>query len=333
MFNFWELFINNILYIKKVGRLEIGTETSVDLAKSIKTYLMELFSDNLDLEGVDNINACYGGVSALLNSLNWLKLNDDRYAIVVAADLAIMDDKDTQFQGGGACAILLGKDAKITFKDKKISCMKNTYDFTKPIKSKNLSPCFNGLESMVNYHQSLKYCLNEFKKKYLLSIKDFDFIVIHGGLCKMFVVNTFKEIAKWEGLDYDILEKKFIKSTLHGEKIGSLYTASLFFSLHSLLENEKDLINKSILFYGYGSGSTSTLFAGNIRNNAFNINKLDKYLEKRDSINFDQLKNIHERHTNMKNDSNFVNGLNKCKGVYYLTEYDNKSNVRKYKLF
>jgi len=98
-------------------------------------------------------------------------------------------------------------------------------------------------------------------------------------------------------------------------------------------KNEKDLINKSILFYGYGSGSTSTLFAGNIRNNAFNINKLDKYLEKRDSINFDQLKNIHERHTNMKNDSNFVNGLDKCKGVYYLTEYDNKSNVRKYKLF
>ena len=44
-----------------VGRLEVGTETLIDKSKSTKTSLMSLFPGNHDLEGVTNINACYGG--------------------------------------------------------------------------------------------------------------------------------------------------------------------------------------------------------------------------------------------------------------------------------
>ena len=76
-----------------IGRLEVGTETVVDKSKSVKTVLMSSFekSGNSDIEGIDTINACYGGTSALLNAINWIESSswDGRYALVVTGDIAV----------------------------------------------------------------------------------------------------------------------------------------------------------------------------------------------------------------------------------------------------
>lgn len=76
-----------------IGRLEVGTETLLDKSKSVKSVLMQLFGENSDIEGVDTINACYGGTSAVINAVNWIESSswDGRDAIVVAGDIAIYD--------------------------------------------------------------------------------------------------------------------------------------------------------------------------------------------------------------------------------------------------
>ena len=58
-----------------VGRLDVGTETLIDKSKSVKTSLMRLFeeSGNHDVEGVDNLNACYGGTAGLFNAIDWIE--------------------------------------------------------------------------------------------------------------------------------------------------------------------------------------------------------------------------------------------------------------------
>ncbi len=70
----------------------MGTETVIDKSKSCKTNLMQLFasSGNSDIEGVDSINACYGGTAALLNSVAWVQSEawDGRWAVVVCGDIA-----------------------------------------------------------------------------------------------------------------------------------------------------------------------------------------------------------------------------------------------------
>ena len=68
-----------------VGRLEVGTETILDKSKSVKSVLMQLFGDNTNVEGVDTVNACYGGTNAVFNSINWVESSawDGRNAIVV----------------------------------------------------------------------------------------------------------------------------------------------------------------------------------------------------------------------------------------------------------
>jgi len=330
--------VNNLLKkininVKDIGKLEVGTESSVDLAKSIKSYLMDLFDENRELQGVDNINACYGGVSALINSLNWLKVSvNNKYAIVVATDLALMNTERISFQGGGACAMLLGRNPKISISEEMVSYMKNTHDFLKPIKSKNLGPYCNGYESMIGYHESLKYCLEKFKERYGKSVKDFDHIAIHGGLCKVFVMNTFKKVAEWENIDYEELKKKFVPSTIHGERIGGLYTASLFFSLHSLLEHTEDIKGKDILLFGYGSGSCSSLFSAHINDKPENFSNLSDYLDNRVNISYDKLVDNHNRHSLMLNNGELTESFEKVNDTYYLNEYNNENNIRKYKL-
>ncbi|RYC55628.1 hypothetical protein CHU98_g10581 [Xylaria longipes] len=101
-----------------IGRVEVGTETILDKSKSVKTVLMQLFGDNTNLEGVDTINACYGGTNAVFNTLNWIESSawDGRDAIVVAGDIALYAKGNARPTGGAGCvALLIGPDAPIAF--------------------------------------------------------------------------------------------------------------------------------------------------------------------------------------------------------------------------
>ncbi|PWY67876.1 hydroxymethylglutaryl-CoA synthase-like protein [Aspergillus heteromorphus CBS 117.55] len=103
-----------------IGRLEVGTESLIDKAKSIKSVLTTLFepSGNTSLEGVDNIHACYGGTNALFNAVNWVESRswDGRDAIVVASDIALYKEASSRPTGGAGCvAMLVGPNALLSF--------------------------------------------------------------------------------------------------------------------------------------------------------------------------------------------------------------------------
>lgn len=122
---------------ESVGRLEVGTETLLDKAKSLKTILMSLFTEsgNHDIEGVTSINACYGSTNAIFNTLNWIESTawDGRYGIVISSDIAVYPKGNARATGGaGAIALLIGPDAPIVFEPVRASFIDNAYDFFKP---------------------------------------------------------------------------------------------------------------------------------------------------------------------------------------------------------
>lgn len=92
-----------------IGKLEFATETIHDKSKSSKTVLMKLFK-NKNIEGVTNLNACYGGTAAILNCIAWGKCEGrGKYSIVVMSDVAVYDTLAAEpTSGAGAVAILLG---------------------------------------------------------------------------------------------------------------------------------------------------------------------------------------------------------------------------------
>lgn len=119
-----------------IGRLEVGTETILDKSKSVKSVLMQLFGDNTSIEGVDTVNACYGGTNAYFNALNWVESSawDGRDAIVVAGDIALYAKGNARPTGGVGCvAMLIGPNAPLVAEPGlRGTHMQHVYDFYKP---------------------------------------------------------------------------------------------------------------------------------------------------------------------------------------------------------
>jgi len=156
---------------KDIGRLEVATETIVDHSKAIKTVLMQLFeeSGNFDVEGIDCMNACYGGTNALFNSVAWVESTawDGRYAMVVCGDIAEYAKGPARPTGGaGVVVMLVGPNAPLVIdRGIRASHMTHVYDFYKP----NLAspfPVVDGALSQTCYLQSLDACYRGYTRKF-----------------------------------------------------------------------------------------------------------------------------------------------------------------------
>ncbi|KAI8853222.1 hydroxymethylglutaryl-coenzyme A synthase C terminal-domain-containing protein [Chytridium lagenaria] len=153
-----------------IGRLDVGTETIIDKSKSVKTVLMQLFeeSGNHDVEGIDSKNACYGGTNALFSAVNWLESSywDGRYALVVAADIAVYKSGAARPTGGaGAVAILLGRDAPIVFdQGLRATHMEHVWDFYKPDLHSEY-PEVDGALSTICYTKAIDKCYEQYIEK------------------------------------------------------------------------------------------------------------------------------------------------------------------------
>ncbi|KAF4967623.1 hypothetical protein FZEAL_10516 [Fusarium zealandicum] len=186
-----------------IGRLEVGTETLLDKSKSVKTVLMQLFGDNTSIEGVDTINACYGGTNAVFNTINWIESSawDGRDAIVVAGDIALYAKGNARPTGGaGAVALLIGPNAPIVAEPGlRGTYMQHAYDFYKPDLTSEY-PYVDGHYSVNCYTKALDsayrdYCKREAKQSTngvtngtdstKTNLDRFDYLTFHSPTCKL----------------------------------------------------------------------------------------------------------------------------------------------------
>lgn len=196
---FSKLIKNFNIDVNNIGRLEVGTETLLDKSKSVKSVLTQLLGDNLDTEGVDTVNACYGGTNALFNSINWVESSawDGRDAVVVCGDIAIYDKGAARPTGGaGTVAMLIGPDAPIVFDSIRGSFMEHAYDFYKPDFTSEY-PYVDGHFSLTCYVKALDAAYAAYSKKALKAgvegvsattvgtAKRFDYNAFHVPTCKL----------------------------------------------------------------------------------------------------------------------------------------------------
>ncbi|CAD5235729.1 unnamed protein product [Bursaphelenchus xylophilus] len=180
-----------------VGYLVVGTETTIDKSKSVKTSLMELFSANPNIEGVDIKNGCYGGTQALFHAVDWVYSNwetDGRLAIVVSADIAAYAPGPARCTGGaGAMAFLVGPNAPLALeRGLRTFHMSNVYDFYKPCKGINSEfPLVDGNLSMVAYLSSVDESYKRYKERHETlhgttpKAQDFAAIIMHCPFYKL----------------------------------------------------------------------------------------------------------------------------------------------------
>ena len=196
-----KLIKKNNISLSQISRIEVGTETLIDKSKSVKTHLMDLFKDssNNDIEGVTVINACYGGISALLNSFNWLfsKYYDKKYSIVICGDIASYSKGPARPTGGaGTLGILLGPGGSLLLEKIRSSYMKNVYDFYKPNPNSEY-PTVDGHHSLECYLEALYNCLfNYINKKGIINYSS-DFFGFHCPYSKL-VEKAFYQLKAFQ---------------------------------------------------------------------------------------------------------------------------------------
>lgn len=173
----------------------------MDKSKSVKSVLTQLLGENTDVEGIDTVNACYGGTNAVFNSINWIESSawDGRDAVVVCGDIAIYEKGAARPTGGaGTVALLIGPDAPIVFDNIRGSYMEHVYDFYKPDFTSEY-PYVDGHFSLACYVKALDKAYAAYSKKALKAgiegatsktvgaTKRFDYNAFHVPTCKLVV--------------------------------------------------------------------------------------------------------------------------------------------------
>ncbi|KAF1581389.1 UNVERIFIED_CONTAM: Hydroxymethylglutaryl-CoA synthase, cytoplasmic, partial [Eudyptes pachyrhynchus] len=286
-----KLMERNSLSYDCIGRLEVGTETIIDKSKSVKTVLMQLFeeSGNTDIEGIDTMNACYGGTAALFNAINWIESSswDGRYALVVAGDIAVYATGNARPTGGaGAVAMLVGPNAPLIF------------------------------ERVLNISCNITFLLLPEGTDRHFTLNDFGFMIFHSPYCKLVqksvarlllndflgdqnletangvfsALEAFRDV-KLEDTYFDRdVEKAFMKasaelfnqktkaSLLISNQNGNMYTPSVYGCLASLLAqySPEQLAGQRISVFSYGSGFAATLYSIRVTQDATPGSALDK---------------------------------------------------------
>lgn len=139
---------SNNLTPREIGRIYVGTESSIDGSKPIASYLLgiltQYFTEKGQLENclrhvdvVDMTFACIGAIDAMHNSLAWLRTEPELKAIVIATDIANYDlaSSGEYTQGAGASAVLLGANpALMTISSQVGVASACAHDFFKPLR-------------------------------------------------------------------------------------------------------------------------------------------------------------------------------------------------------
>lgn len=271
---------------KEISRIYLGTESAIDAAKPTVSYAMQMVEKVLEAEFgercfkncdvVDMTFACIGAVDALHNSLDFVRVNPDKKAVVIASDYAKYElaSSGEYTQGGGAVALLVStKPDLIEIENNWGVATESVFDFFKPrrhFKKEDLKnapkafpdkieiftdePVFDGQYSNQCYQDRIREAYQHYEEvsgkrkssenwKYLIFHLPYAF---HGK-------RVFTEIYSLEnGLPYsnadeqkavaksenyiEFINNKIEKTQRASSEIGNMYTASIFMALLSGLQ-------------------------------------------------------------------------------------------------
>ena len=207
---------------------------------------MQLFQDvgNTNIEGVDTVNACYGGTNALFNAINWVESSawDGRDAIVCAGDIALYKKGNARPTGGAGCvAMLVGPDAPLVFEPgRRGTYMQHAYDFYKPDLTSEY-PVVDGHFSVSCYTEAVDACYKAYNEREAAlqtsgiangvhetpedatALDRFDHVLFHSPTCKL----VAKSYARLLYNDYRVNPEKAAFDSVPKELQDLSYEKSL----------------------------------------------------------------------------------------------------------
>jgi hydroxymethylglutaryl-CoA synthase len=271
---------------KEIGRVYLGTESAVDAAKPTASYAVQMVEKVLEDEFgtrcfkncdvLDMTFACVGAVDALHNALDFVRVNPDKKAVVIASDYAKYElaSSGEYTQGGGAVSLLVSsKPDLLEIENNWGVASESVFDFFKPRRSylkEDLKdapenypekieiftdePVFDGQYSNQCYQDRIKEAYYHYKEitRQEKPYENWKYIIFHLPYA-FHGKRVFTEIYSLENnLSYEtadeqkavaksenylkLIKDKIEKTQRASSEIGNMYTASVFMAFLSALQ-------------------------------------------------------------------------------------------------
>ncbi|MBV8328797.1 hydroxymethylglutaryl-CoA synthase [Chryseobacterium sp.] len=275
---------------REIARVYLGTESALDAAKPTASYAVQMVEKVLEEEFgprcfkncdmVDLTFACVGGVDALHNSLDFVRVNPDKKAVVIASDYAKYElaSSGEYTQGSGAVALLVSsKPDLLEIENNWGIASESVFDFFKPrrsYKKEDLNnapqaypdtievftdePVFDGQYSNQCYQDRIREAYQHYKEitektkpyenwKYIVFHLPYAF---HGKRIFTEIYSMENELPHTTADEQKTVAKSesylnLISNTIEktqraSSEIGNMYTASIFMALLSALQTSFD---------------------------------------------------------------------------------------------
>lgn len=249
----------------KVGLLVFGTESGVDQSKSASLFVKSALKLKPEVRTFEVKEACFGLTAAMMIARDFVRVHPDQTAIVIGSDIARygINTGGEVTQGAGAISMLIKAEPKIlALNDGHSAYSEDINDFWRPNNSK--VAMVDGKYSTEVYLDFFTKTFNAYKEQKNWNTQDFSAIIYHLPFTKQGLKANRLAIEEQDEATTDRLSSSFEASKQLSMRVGNIYTASLYMSLLSLLENAELEPNSLIGMFSYGSGAMAEFFSGNL---------------------------------------------------------------------
>jgi len=307
----------------EIDFLLFATESGIDQSKSAGIFVHQLLHLPARCRVVELKQACYSATAGLQLALPLLRQNPKQKILLIASDIARygLETSGESSQGGAAVAMLLSVNPRLlSIEPESGFFTEDVMDFWRP--NYRAEALVEGKHSCDLYLRLLQKTWEQYQ---LLSSRDFN---SHAKFCyhvsvPRLVEKAHQVLSKMNGmarLDDLALQEAVGDSLCYGRVIGNCYTAALYLSIISLLENcNQDLSNQRVGLYSYGSGCVAEFFSGVVQpgyRKMLDVEYHKKLLETREELSIEQYEIFYR--FQIPTDGSHVAIANYKKGLYRL---------------
>ena len=251
----------------EIDMVIVASESGIDQSKASAVFVHGLLRIQPFARSFEMKEACYSATAALDYAKLHVEKRPSSKVLVIASDIAKygIETPGEPTQGAGAVAMLITNNPRILiFNEDNVAQTRDIMDFWRP--NYSTTPFVNGLYSTQQYLDSLETTWIEYQKRNQVSLKDFAAVCFHLPYPKLALKGLKKIMDKSLPIEQqEQLQANFEQSILYSQKVGNIYTGSLFLGLLSLLENSSTLkTGDRIALFSYGSGAVSEIFSGQL---------------------------------------------------------------------
>lgn len=250
---------------ENIEMLMFATESGIDQSKAAGLFVHQLLRLSSRCRVIELKQACYSATAGLQLALNFVRCNPTKKVLLIASDIARygLNTSGESSQGGGAVAMVLAANPRILQVEAESGIYsEDIMDFWRP--NYREEALVDGKYSCEVYLRLLQRTWEQYHRLSGRAFADHELFCYHVPVPRL-VEKAHLSLAKWAGKTTQskaLLERAVQPGLLYPRVVGNCYSAALYLSILSTLENVSDDLSGARLgLYSYGSGCTAEFFS------------------------------------------------------------------------